>query len=343
MRTSGLTSDYITQGAIMLFFILVAMLNPLLKLINRRIALSSAELVLIYIMMIVASAIPTWGLVTNMFHIITRPFYYASPENDWEIVTRLAAADKRIKGINLSRNFGQHYAITAGLDAAKGEWVVVMDGDLQDVPEEIVKLYEKAQEGYDAVQARRFERKDSLIKKTGSKLYYKVFSYLTDTEQDATVGNFGIYHKKVIESINSLGDSIRYFPTLVQFVGFQRTKINVAHAPRNNGKSSYSLKSLLALSFNNIIAFSDKPLRLTLKFGVLIVVLSFIYALYILIKYLTGGISVSGFTTMAISIWFLSGVIIMLLGMLGLYLGKTFDKVKDRPTFIISSKINVDD
>ncbi len=266
----------------------------------------------------------------------------ASPENDWEIVTRLAAADKRIKGINLSRNFGQHYAITAGLDSVKGTWIVVMDGDLQDVPEEITKLYEKAQEGFEVVQARRYQRKDSFIKKTWSRLFYKVFSYLTETEQDATIGNFGIYHKKVIESINSLGDSIRYFPTLVQFVGFQRTKINVEHASRN-GKSSYTLKSLFALSFNNIIAFSDKPLRLTLKFGILIVMLSFIYALYILIKYLTGGITVSGFTTMAISIWFLSGVIIMLLGMLGLYLGKTFDKVKDRPTFIISSKINVDD
>ncbi len=193
------------------------------------------------------------------------------------------------------------------------------------------------------MQARRYRRKDNIIKKTWSRLFYKVFSYLTDTEQDATIGNFGIYHKKVIDSINSLGDSIRYFPTLVQFVGFRRTKINVEHAPRNNGKSSYTLKSLFALSFNNIIAFSDKPLRLMLKFGVLIVVLSFIYALYILVKYLTGGISVSGFTTMAISIWFLSGVIIMLLGMLGLYLGKTFDKVKDRPTFIIGSKINMNE
>lgn len=267
----------------------------------------------------------------------------ASPENDWEVVTRLAANEKRIKGISLSRNFGQHYAITAGLSVAKGEWIVVMDGDLQDVPEEILKLQEKAKEGFDVVQARRFERKDGLIKKMGSKLFYKVFSYLTDTEQDATVGNFGIYHKKVINSINSLGDSIRYFPTLVQFVGFRRTKINIDHAPRNNGKSSYSLQSLFALSFNNIIAFSDKPLRLTLKFGILIVLLSFIYAIYILIIYLKGGISVSGFTTMAISIWFLSGVIIMLLGMLGLYLGKTFDKVKDRPTFIINSKINTDD
>jgi dolichol-phosphate mannosyltransferase len=265
----------------------------------------------------------------------------ASPENDWEIVKRLAANENRIKGISLSRNFGQHYAITAGLDAAKGEWVVVMDGDLQDVPEEIVKLYHETQNGFDVVQARRFERKDSWFKKMWSRAFYKVFGYLTDTEQDATIGNFGIYHEKVIESINSLGDSIRYFPTLVQFVGFNRTKINVNHAYRDSGKSAYTLKSLLDLSFNNIIAFSDKPLRLTLKFGVLIVVLSFMYAIFILIKYLTGGISVSGFTTMAVSIWFLAGVIIMLLGMLGLYLGKTFDKVKDRPAFIIRSKINL--
>lgn len=267
----------------------------------------------------------------------------ASPENDWELVEKLASIDNRIKGINLSRNFGQHYAITAGLSIAKGEWVVVMDGDLQDVPEEIIKLHEKSKESFDVVQARRYQRNDSWYKKTWSKCFYKVFGYLTDTEQDATVGNFGIYSKKVIQSINTLGDSIRYFPTLVQFVGFNRTSLNVEHAPRDSGKSAYTLKSLFALSFNNIIAFSDKPLRLTLKFGTFIVFLSFIYAAYILIVFIKGGIAVSGFTTMILSIWFLSGVMIMLLGILGLYLGKTFDKVKDRPVYIIKNKLNLDD
>ena len=267
----------------------------------------------------------------------------ASPEDDWKKVLESASENYKIKGINLSRNFGQHYAIAAGLSIAKGEWIVVMDGDLQDVPEEIGNLYNKAQQGFDIVQARRKNRKDSFYKRMTSKLFYKLFGYLTDTQHDSLIGNFGIYNHKVITSVNSLGDSIRFFPTLVHYVGFTKSVLDVSHDKRSSGDSAYTLKALLNLSFNNIIAFSDKPLRLTLKFGGLIVFFSFLYALFTLYLYFVGGITVTGYTTLVLSVWFLSGVIIFTLGILGLYLGKTFDKVKDRPLFIISSKINIDD
>ncbi len=266
-----------------------------------------------------------------------------SPENDWEVVEQLAGGNKKIKGINLSRNFGQHYAITAGLEHASGEWVVVMDGDLQDQPEEIKKLYTKTQEEFDIVLGQRSQRKDGFFKRMFSKLFYRVFSYLTNTEQDASVANFGIYSHKAINAVLSMKDSIRYFPTLIQWVGFKKTSITVKHDKRFNGKSAYSLTSLFRLAFNNIIAFSDKPLRITIKLGFFISSLAFLAGIFYLLRYLTGAITVSGFTTLIISIWLLAGIVISILGLIGIYLGKVFDKVKDRPVFIIDQKINMDD
>lgn len=266
----------------------------------------------------------------------------ASPENDWERVVEDTKKDNRIKGINLSRNFGQHYAITAGLQHASGEWIVVMDGDLQDQPEEIPALYKKAKEGFDIVLARRIHRKDSFLKRQSSRWFYMLLAYLTDTEQNAEIANFGIYNRKVIDAILSMNDKTRYFPTMVKWVGFKRTEISVNHAHRQDGKSGYSLKALINLALNTILSFSDKPLRLTVKLGVSISVLSFILAAIILFRALTGHITVIGYSSIIISIWFLSGIIITLIGMLGLYIGRIFDQVKDRPVFIVSETINLD-
>lgn len=264
----------------------------------------------------------------------------ASPAADWEAVTQIAQENTRVKGLNLSRNFGQHYAITAGLNYASGDWVVVMDGDLQDQPEDIPLLYNKAQEGFDIVLARRVERQHSLLKRTGSKWFYKTLAYLTDTEQNAEIANFGIYRKNVIAAILSMKDKTRYFPTMVRWVGFKRTEIGVNHAARKEGKSSYNLKALLNLALNTILSFSDKPLRLTVKAGIFISSAAFIFAAVTFIRALTGHIVVSGYSSMIISIWLLSGVIITLIGMLGLYIGKIFDQVKDRPTYLVAEKIN---
>lgn len=264
----------------------------------------------------------------------------ASPSADWEAVTQIAQENTRVKGLSLSRNFGQHYAITAGLNYASGDWVVVMDGDLQDQPEDIPLLYNKAQEGFDIVLARRVERQHSLLKRTGSKWFYKTLAYLTDTEQNAEIANFGIYRKNVIAAILSMKDKTRYFPTMVRWVGFKRTEIGVNHAARKEGKSSYNLKALLNLALNTILSFSDKPLRLTVKAGIFISFAAFIFAAVTFIRALTGHIVVSGYSSMIISIWLLSGVIITLIGMLGLYIGKIFDQVKDRPTYLVAEKIN---
>lgn len=265
-----------------------------------------------------------------------------SPDNSWRVIQEICAKDKNVKGINLSRNFGQHYAITAGLAESTGEWVVVMDCDLQDRPEEIPKLYEVSQKGFDSVFAQRIERKDKFLKRLSSTIFNKVFAFLTDQEQDKTVGNFGIYNRKVINSVLSMGDSVRWFPIMVKWVGFKVTYMPVEHSERAEGTSSYSLHRLLSVASDNMIAFSNKPLRLMLQFGFIVVVLSILIAIYYLIRYITGGIAVDGFTTMVISMWLLGGMIIMLIGITGIYIGKIFDKTKDRPLYIIRDRINLD-
>lgn len=264
----------------------------------------------------------------------------ASPDNSWQKMVEICSQDKKVKGINLSRNFGQHYAITAGLSKTIGQWVVVMDCDLQDRPEEIINLYNKAKEGYDSVFAQRVERKDSFSKKLSSTLFYWIFSFLTDSKQDKTVANFGIYNRKVVDAILSMGDSIRYFPIMAQWVGFRKYYLPVIHSQREQGKSGYSLLTLLNLASDNMIGFSDKPLRLMLKLGLYVVIGSIIIALFYLIRWSLGLIEVDGFTTLVISVWFALGVISMMLGVTGIYIGKIFDRVKGRPTFIIDESIN---
>lgn len=162
------------------------------------------------------------------------------PDHSWGEIEELVKNYSSVKGVKLSRNFGQHEAITAGLSYAQGDWVVVMDCDLQDRPEEIPRLYKKAIEGYDIAFARRVYRQDSLIKKMSSRLFYGVLGYLTDTRIDATVANFGIYSRKEIQAVLSMRESLRYFPVMVRWVGFSSIGIEVKHDESVNGGTSYS-------------------------------------------------------------------------------------------------------
>lgn len=266
-----------------------------------------------------------------------------SPDCAWDTIVELAQADRRVRGINLSRNFGQHLAITAGLDYCRGEWVVVMDCDLQDQPEEVGRLYNKAVEGYEIVFGRRLTRHDNVLKKSLSRVFYSFFSYLTETKQDSSIANFGIYHRKVIDSVLKMQDSLRYFPTMVRWVGFRSAAVEVGHAKRKLGKTSYNLRKLLHLAVNTIISFSEKPLRLTIKLGLFISFLSLLFGIYIVYRYFHGDIQVIGWPSVILSLWFLAGVIIFILGIVGLYIGKTFERTKNRPLYIVSEKTNIDE
>ena len=262
-----------------------------------------------------------------------------SPDNSWEVMNVLSSQNPKIKSIRLSRNFGQHSAIFAGLTKTKGDWVVVMDCDMQDQPKEIAKLYKKALEGYDIVLGQRENRKDKFLKKLTSKLFYKVFNYLSGANFDNNVANFGIYHQKTIKSILDMKDYVKFFSLFINWIGFKSVSIPIEHGEREEGKSTYSVGRLFKQAFNVIISFSDKPLRLFINFGLSISVLSFIVGIYYLYLALTGKIAQPGFSSLILSIWFLSGIIISCIGIVGVYLGKTFDQAKGRPTFIIDEEV----
>lgn len=262
------------------------------------------------------------------------------PQNSWEVISDIAKNDKNVKAIKLSRNFGQHYAITAGIDYCSGNYVVVMDCDLQDKPQEIEKLYKKAIEGYDIVYGRRVERRDSFFKSFSSKLFHKTLEYFTESEHDHTIGNFGIYSKKVIEALKNLKEKSRDFLLLVKIVGFKKTAIDVEHDARAYGQSSYTLSKMISLAVDSIVSHSNKPLKLIIQLGLMVSMLSFFVAVGLVVAHFTYGFSVEGWTSLMVSMFFLFGLLFGILGVIGLYIGKIFDQVKNRPLYIVDEIIN---
>lgn len=265
----------------------------------------------------------------------------ASPDNAWQEIERECSDDKRVKGLDLSRNFGQHCAITAGLHFAKGEWVVVMDCDLQDAPEEIPTLYNKAKEGWDIVLVRRVNKKFKFWKRFTSTLFHKTFNWLAGIKTESGVGNFSMYNKKVIEEFNKMPEYSRSLGSLVRYLGFKKTIVDIEHSERLEGKSSYTLKKLFKLAFDVIIAQSNRPLKVAVTFGFIISFVSMLLALYNVVARFIGIINLAGYTTTVFSIWFIGGMIMFFIGIQGLYINKIFDQVKGRQIFIVSKQINI--
>lgn len=282
---------------------------------------------------LVAQLIETLSKITKDFEIIL--VNDASPDNSWAMIVTEANKDNRVKGINFSRNFGQHFALTAGLDFAKGDWVIVMDCDLQDQPKEITKLYNKAQEGYDIVLGRRKNRQDKFFKKSFSIVYYSLLSYLTETKIDPSVGTFRIMSGNVVKSFSQMRESSRYFGAMINWLGFNFAFIDLEHNQRFEGKSSYTLKKAFELAINGVLSFSEKPLRLTIKFGFLIVLISSTFILYKVLQAYFFGTTELGWSSLIASIFFSSGIIVFVLGVIGLYIARIFEQVKQRPLYII--------
>lgn len=256
-------------------------------------------------------------------------------DDSWAVIERLALDDPRVRGIQFSRNFGQHYGLTAGLDYCCGDWVVVMDCDLQDRPEEIARLYAKALEGCDIVLARRNVRRDPMLKRITSWMFYKIFSYLADIEYDAQTGNFRIMSRKVVTNFRQIREQLRFFGGLVQWMGFPTASIDVEHGERFKGETTYTYAKLWKLAAETIIAYSDKPLRLAVRFGCVMAVFSFGFGLYVLVHALFYDVPIQGWSSLIISLYFIGGIIIATLGVIGIYLGKTFDESKKRPLYIV--------
>jgi glycosyltransferase involved in cell wall biosynthesis len=262
----------------------------------------------------------------------------ASPDNAWQVIKELAAEDNRVRGINLSRNFGQYPALTAGLQASRGEWVVVMDCDLQDQPEEIGQMYTKSREGFLVVVGSRQMRHDSWLRSFVSRAFYATLSYLSGTHQDRTVANFGLYHRRVIDAVLSLPEHMRYFSVMVRWVGFSTAVVPVEHAKRKGGKSGYSLRKLFSLATDIILAYTEKPLRLIIKFGILVTVCASFYLVFVVMRGIFGD-SIRAFEILIGSLWLMFGLLSTILGIIALYIGKTFDEAKRRPIYIVQEEI----
>jgi glycosyltransferase involved in cell wall biosynthesis len=265
----------------------------------------------------------------------------ASPDSSWAAIQTLAAEDPRVKGINLSRNFGQHYAIAAGIDHAEGDWVVVMDCDLQHPPEEIEKLYRKALEGHDIVFGRRAERQDALLKRATSRLFARVLSYLTDSRHDGTVSNFTIASRKVVRTLRTMRERNRSYPLLLNWAGYDVALVEFQHARRFAGKSSYSFSSLVGFAIESIVSQSDKPLRLSIRFGFLVSLGAMLFSAWLIFRYLRWGIPVAGWTSVIVSIYFVAGLLFANLGIVGLYIGRIFDATKGRPLYVVKDTLNL--
>lgn len=264
----------------------------------------------------------------------------ASPDNSWQAIEAECKKNPRVKGLNLSRNFGQHYAITAGLSYSTGEWIVVMDCDLQDRPEDIPALYAKAQDGYDIVFARRVVKHVGWWKRFSSVLFHSVMDWLSGTKSDPAIANFGIYCRKAIDEYNKIPQQARAFGQILDIVGFKRGYVDVEQDASARGESSYTLVKLLIHSFRIIITSTNKPLRMAVGLGFGMAMLSFLLALYNVIAKLVGIIMIDGYTTTVFSIWFVGGMLLSVIGVLGLYIGAIFDQVKGHPLFVVKEEVN---
>jgi dolichol-phosphate mannosyltransferase len=260
-----------------------------------------------------------------------------SGDGSWDAIAREAAADPRVRGLRLCRNFGQHHALTAGLDTADGDWVVILDCDLQDAPEQIQRLYAKATEGFDVVLARRVSRRHPFLERVTSRWFYRAFDWLAGTRSDPAIGSFRILSRKVVEAFRRMGEQQRFFGGMIQWLGFPTATVEVEHAPRHAGESTYTFLRRAALASNAMIAFSNKPLMLSVRLGFAIFLVSLAIAGRFAYLKLVYGITIEGWTSVIVSLYLLGGLIIMNLGLLGIYIGRIFDQAKQRPLYVVDA------
>ena len=263
----------------------------------------------------------------------------ACPKGSWQGIEKLCQNDKHVVGIELSRNFGQIKALTAGLDRSRGDWVVVMDCDLQDRPEEIPKLYHKAQEGYDVVFARRRIRQDSPGKVFVSNCFYKVYSKATDVKYDPALCNFSISHRHVVDSYCSMRELHRAFVMYIQWLGFRQTAIDVEHDERFAGESGYNFKKRLQMATEILTSQSDKLLKTMASLGLLIALIALLAVLWTIIQYFTMHI-MPGWSSMIAATFLMGGLTIFSIGIVGIYVGNIFMEVKKRPLYVVRTVLN---
>ena len=266
-----------------------------------------------------------------------------SLDDSWRKIVANCQRDSRIKGIQFSKNFGQHSAISAGLEIARGHHVVVMDGDLQDNPKYLPLLYEKAQEGFDIVYTRQKTRNHSFFKNIVAKIYYKALHWLSNFQLDSHIDKMGCYSiisRKVVSAYLRFNDYRRAYLMVLQWLGFSFTVIPIIHDKRPQGNSTYSIRKLLKHAVNNTISYSDRLLYLSIYSGLFFSLMAFVGIGIIIYRYLMIG-ALEGWSSVIVTVMFFSGIILMALGVIGIYIAKLFEQTKNRPRYLISETINL--
>jgi glycosyltransferase involved in cell wall biosynthesis len=258
-----------------------------------------------------------------------------STDSSFEILQSLREKDARLKIIRFTRNFGQDIARTAALDHCKGQMIVLMDADLQDMPEEMPKLLAKIEEGYDVVYGMRKERQDNLFRTLSSKIYFRIIAKITRQVVNPQITSFRVLTRRAVDYMNEFRESPRFYGGLITWLGFPSTTIDIKHSRRYSGKTKYSLWALLRNAAEGVISFSDVPLRLIEYFGLTISAISFVIGIVMLIMWSIGQISVSGYTSIIVSLFFIGGILMIILGVIGEYIGRIHIEVKKRPLYVI--------
>lgn len=261
-----------------------------------------------------------------------------SRDDSLELLTNLHKTDDRITVINFSRNFGHQIAVTAGIDYARGDAVIIMDGDMQDPPKVSFELIKKWEEGYDVVYAQRRSRKDTLFKRLTANLYYRTLQKLAEIDIPRNTGDFRLIDRRVADEIKRFREHSRFLRGMVSYVGFKQTAVAFDREERHAGETGYPLKKMLHFAADGVIGFSSAPLRLISRVGYLTAFLSLLGIIYALfIKFLFPEVAIPGWTFIVIAVFFVGGVQMAMLGVVGSYIGRIYTEVQNRPLYTVAS------
>ena len=264
-----------------------------------------------------------------------------SRDNTAKIVTKLGDEDKRVKMIDFSRNFGHQIAVTAGMDYSSGRVVVLIDADLQDPPELIPEMIAKWREGYDVIYGQRIVRKGgSLFKKWTAALFYRLLRSMTSVSIPVDTGDFRLMDRKVCDALSSMREQSRFIRGMVSWAGFRQTALEYVREERFAGETKYPLRKMVRLSLDAITSFSTKPLKFAGVLGFIMSAVGFIYLLVVLYQRLFTDTTMQGWTSMVVISLLFHGITLSLLGVLGEYIGRTYEEAKRRPLYLVADKLN---
>ena len=299
----------------------------------------------------ISAIIPSYNEQDNvglMYERMTKTLSKISP--DYEIIyindcskdqtllriKELAAKDTHVKYLSFSRNFGHQIAVSAGLDYCSGKAVVIIDGDLQDPPELIKQMYEKYKEGYKVVYARRTSREgETWFKKATAKIFYRLLASMTSIDIPVDVGDFRLIDQVIVKHLRNMPEKSKYIRGQISWIGYKQTFVNYHRDARIYGKTNYPLRKMLRFALDGITAFSDKPLKIASGLGIVAAIVSLLALVYALVAHFCFNSTVTGWTSLILSVLFIVGVQLITIGIIGEYIARINNDVRNRPLYIL--------